>query len=313
MLLRVSLVAKPLFIFIKNVHSRVMKNNFYTLVDLQRLMQRLRDPQYGCPWDVEQTFKSIAKCALEEAGEVVEAIDNQDFDNLEEELGDLLLQVVFHACIAKEQKLFDFDSLTDRLVKKLIKRHPHVFPQGTLDSFREPGPMSAEQAYDSWQKIKLQEKNEKQLDKKVQAEKDALSNLVLHSNREISAPLKMPSTVLPALKMAENLQHQASEYKFDWREIKPVIDKVKEELSELEEAIATSEKLAIERELGDLLFSCVNLSRHLKVDSELALSGSCRIFYQRITYVLNMLRQSGKTVEQCSEKELAALWQDAKK
>lgn len=272
------------------------RGNGYELKDLLALMRRLRDPEHGCPWDQQQTFESIAPHVLEESYELVDCIERGDTEALREELGDLLLQVVFLAQLGAEQDWFDFNDIVDVLVAKLVRRHPHVFPGGRLDEGGEVQAKVGESATDAaevhrqWEAIKADERQEKDL-------ASALDDVPVH---------------LPALSRAAKLQRRAARIGFDWREIRPVQAKVMEELTELEAARNSGDMDAINDEMGDVLFACVNLARHLGVDPETALRAASRKFERRFRVVeteLNTMHQAPQEVDQAA---LDALWQKAK-
>ncbi len=235
----------------------------------------------GCPWDQEQTHSTLRGGLLEEAYEVVAAIDASDDPNLCEELGDLLLQVVFHAQIAEEQKRFTFENVALGISEKLVRRHPHVFGE--------------ESAADSaavlvrWEEIKRQEKGAK-------AETSVLDGI---------------SEGMPALQHAAKIQKKAAGIGFDWQEVAPVFEKVREELAEVEAALPEG-KVRLEEELGDLLFSVVNLTRKLKVDAEVALGGATRKFAARFRAVERLMRERGVSPEGASLEALDLLWDEVK-
>lgn len=263
----------------------------YDLDDLLYLMERLRDPQSGCPWDIEQNFDSIVPHTLEEAHEVADAIERNAFDELPGELGDLLFQVVYYCQMAREQKLFDMGDVLDTCVRKLIRRHPHVFPAGDLHGRREDNEIDAQQVEQQWQQIKAQEHDPR---------KKPLSRLD-------SVPLSMP-----ALTRAAKLQKKAAAVGFDWPETGAVLDKLHEETLELEQALATAERDAIEHELGDMLFTLVNLARFLELDPEQALRRANQRFSQRFGYMEQRLESLGKDISRCGLAELDSLWNEAK-
>ena len=235
--------------------------------DLLRIMAQLRDPNNGCPWDIEQTFDSIAPYAIEEAYEVREAITNQDYKGLKDELGDLLLQVVFHSQIAEESKIFNFDEVVDGISKKMIDRHPHVFGNAKIDT--------ADEQLNSWEDIKAEER---------------ANELNMDSN-SLSA-LDGVSVAYPALLRAEKLQKRAARVGFDWKDTEPVLDKLDEEISELKEALNSDfNKGQLEEELGDILFSCVNIARHLQLDAETALHKANRKFTKRFQFIEKSLKE----------------------
>ncbi|MFL0797032.1 MAG: nucleoside triphosphate pyrophosphohydrolase [Cellvibrionaceae bacterium] len=263
----------------------------HTLEDLITLMSRLRDPEDGCPWDIKQSFSTIVSSTIEEAYEVADAIENQDWPHLKEELGDLLFQVIFYSQLGREKDYFDFHEVVDVLVTKLVRRHPHVFPDGTLSSRasdaagRDEGLIKA-----NWEATKQAERAEK-------GKQGVLSDV---------------PPGLPALTRAHKLQKRASNVGFDWPDISGVILKLEEEIAELKESIVDGDPEAIEGEMGDVLFSCVNLARHLKVDSESAIRRTNRKFEQRFGYIEQQLAEQGKAVGEVTLDELEALWQQAK-
>ena len=269
-----------------------MADTTYTIDNLCYLMERLRRAETGCPWDLKQTFKTLAPYTLEEAYEVIDAIENENYSQLKEESGDLLFQVIFHAQLGKEQNLFDFEEIVSLLVKKLISRHPHVFPEGTLTSERRPGraQLNEQSIKDNWESIKQSERKEK-------GQASILDDIPLG---------------LPALTRATKLQKRAARHGFDWPDIQGVLDKVHEETHELNEAITEGEVDAIEEELGDVLFTVVNLCRHLKVDPETALRSSSAKFEQRINHIEKRLHHQGKKMVDIPMEQLDELWTEAK-
>ena len=216
------------------------QNKIKRIIDI---MAALRHPETGCPWDLEQDFASIAPYTLEEAYEVTDAIERGDMDDLKDELGDLLLQVVFHARMAEEAELFVFDDVVDAISDKMIRRHPHVFGDGDADNL--------EAVRQSWEEIKAQEKAEK-----GKAASESLMDDI---------PL-----ALPGLSRAVKMQNRAARIGFDWPDIEPVFDKLHEEIAEVREAIKSGSADAMEDEIGDLLFVVANIARHLKIDPEKA-------------------------------------------
>ncbi len=272
----------------------------YTIEDLKYLMSRLRDPDTGCPWDIKQTFRTIVPHTLEEAYEVADAIDREDYPHLEDELGDLLFQVIFYSQLGDEEDHFDFDSVVDHLVRKLVRRHPHVFPDGTLESRVDPENRPDEDWIKaSWERIKAEERAEK-----PRAEAD-------------NSRLRDIPRALPAMVRAEKLQRRASSHGFDWSEIEPVFDKLHEEIDELKEAWydATSGKgkpEAVADELGDLLFVCVNLARFMKVNPEQALNGTNHKFEARFRAIEDQLTKEQRDFDSESLEALDALWQSVK-
>jgi len=275
----------------------------YSLDDLLTLMARLRDPQTGCPWDLKQDFASVLPHTLEEAYEVADAIERQDWPHLEEELGDLLFQVVFYGQMGKEQSRFDFSSIIDRLVRKLIRRHPHVFPDGTLASERDPAVTPAEAEIGAnWEAIKAEEK----------AEKRARALAAGQQVREAERLLDSVPATMPALTRAVKLQKKASTVGFDWNDPEAVIGKIREELAEVEEEMAVHDVGRIESEVGDLLFAVANLARHYKVDPEVALRGTNSRFSRRFETVEDDAIAAGGW-DQVDLEQMEASWQKAKR
>lgn len=258
----------------------------YSLSDLLQLMQQLRDPQSGCPWDRKQTFKSLTAYTIEEAYEVTDAIEREDFADLKSELGDLLFQVIFYCQLAQEKGLFSFDDVVETISEKLVRRHPHVF------SGQEFADVAAVNA--NWEAEKAKERQEK----------DAAQTSVLDD---------IPSS-LPALMRAHKIQKRCATVGFDWDSIPPVIDKIHEELDEVMQEISanTVNPVAVEEELGDLLFANVNLVRHLGFNSEKILQAGNRKFEKRFRAVELQVKASGKDMKSCSLDELEAIWQQVK-
>lgn len=267
----------------------------YTLDDLLHLMARLRDPQYGCPWDVKQSYASIVPYTLEEAYEVADAIERGDFEHLQGELGDLLFQVVYYCQFAREEGRFEFAGVVDSITRKLLRRHPHVFPTGDLYAPLDQPRLSEEQVKQRWEQIKAEERAEK-----------------AGVGEQLSLLDDVPAT-LPSLARAAKLQKRAATVGFDWPAALPVVDKVREELDEVLEAMAGGERAAMADELGDLLFSVVNLARHLKVDPEDALRGANRKFERRFRFIEQALRDTHRPIEDCTLEDLDALWGEAKR
>lgn len=267
----------------------------YELPDLLHLMARLRDPQHGCPWDLQQDFRSIVPHTLEEAYEVADAIERGDFEHLPGELGDLLFQVVYYSQLAREEGRFDFAQVVDAITRKLVRRHPHVFPDGDLYGALDTPRLDEAATKERWEEIKAEER----------AEKAA-------APEQLSLLDDVPST-LPALSRAAKLQKRAAQVGFDWPEALPVLDKVREELDEVLEAMSENDAPAIEEELGDLLFVVVNLARHLKTDPETALRAANAKFERRFRFIEQALRDAGRPIENCGLEELDALWGEAKK
>jgi len=267
---------------------------------LLTIMAKLRDPEGGCPWDVEQNFSSIAPYTLEEAHEVVDAIERNNMDDLCEELGDLLLQVIFHSQMASEAGLFDFEDVAASINHKMVTRHPHVFTKNViLDLFQNPSQRldqadewmlkqtqnntieTADAQTENWEKIKAEEKTSKG-----------------HQSVMDDIPV-----TFPALLRAQKLGKKASKQGFDWSTLEPVFDKVQEEIQEVKEATTLQEQ---EEEIGDLLFAVVNVARHLKVDAETALRKANRKFEKRFrTIEPNIMKDSTLA-------EMETLWDKAK-
>ncbi|MEQ5836964.1 nucleoside triphosphate pyrophosphohydrolase [Marinobacter sp. NFXS9] len=272
----------------------------YDIDDLKTLMARLRDPEIGCPWDCKQDFRSIVPHTLEEAHEVADAIEREDYPHLKDELGDLLFQVIFYGQLGAEADHFDFDAVVDHLVRKLIRRHPHVFPEGTLESRVDPDNRPTdEQIKASWERIKAEERAAKP---EPVAETSRLDGI---------------AGSLPAMVRAEKLQRRAASHGFDWPDIEPVFDKLHEEIDELKEAWAHTrqhpeDRDALEDELGDLLFVCVNLARFLKVNPEQALRRTNRKFDARFRAIERELASQGREFDDQTLEQLDAIWQSVK-
>lgn len=262
---------------------------------LRFIMRCLRDPQWGCPWDLEQTPRSIAPYTLEEAYEVVDAVHSGDVHHLKEELGDLLLQIVFYSQMAEEQQQFSFDDVVNGISDKLLRRHPHVFPEGQLVLFGQQtsslhGASEVEQA---WEQIKQKEKNN------------------AHSSSTLFNEVGRGQ---PPLKRASKLQKAARQVGFDWNDVAPAFAKVAEELEELKVAAAQQDaKEAVAEEFGDLLFAAVNVSRYLRVDPELALLAANNKFETRMQAVEQRVLASGKQWSDFTLKELDAFWNQVKR
>ena len=254
---------------------------------LLKIMADLRNPDGGCPWDVKQTFESIAAYTVEEAYEVADAIERNDMEELKGELGDLLFQVVFHAQMASENNQFDFTDVVKAINDKLVRRHPHVFGD---DKTKDESKLSSD-----WEKHKKKERAEK-------------GDLQLHTGY-----LDGIASTMPALRWSEKLQKRAAHHGFDWDNISPVLDKLNEEIGELKAEIAVEDnQQRITDEMGDILFASVNLSRHLGVNPEQALRDSNRKFIARFEIVEQLLREDSKHMEECSVAVLEEYWQKAK-
>lgn len=268
--------------------------NRYQLSDLLYLMARLRDPEGGCPWDLQQDFASIVPHTLEEAYEVADAIEREDFAHLPSELGDLLFQVVYYSQLGQELQMFDFSTVVHSITEKLVRRHPHVFADGQLYAATQTSAVNSEQVKQRWEEIKQQERAE-------QAESEQAVSVLA------DIPLNMP-----ALSRALKIQKRASSVGFDWSSLPPVLAKVDEELQEVREALASGDQAAISEELGDLLFATVNIARHLKVNPETALRAANIKFSERLQAVEQQARQQNVALSDCTEAQLDAMWNVAK-
>lgn len=266
----------------------------YQIDDLLHLMARLRDPQSGCPWDLKQTYASIVPYTLEEAYEVADAIERADFEHLPGELGDLLFQVVYYSQLAQEEGRFEFAAVVDGITRKLIRRHPHVFVDGDL--------------YGAPDAARLEEAAVKQRWEQLKAEERAAKAVV---PEQLSLLDDVPQA-LPALSRAVKLQKRMAQVGFDWPDALPVLDKVREELDEVLEAMGANEPQAIAEELGDLLFAVSNLARHLKLDPESALRAANAKVERRFRFIEQALREAQRPIENCTLDELDALWGVAK-
>jgi ATP diphosphatase len=264
--------------------------------DINRLieiMAALRTPKTGCPWDLAQNFATIAPCTIEEAYEVADAIARDDLSDLKEELGDLLLQVVFHARMAEEAGAFDFGAVVEAITAKLIRRHPHVF-----GDMRSATPQAVEGL---WERIKAQEKAEKAQHRKARSE-GALAGVPV---------------ALPALTRALKLQSKAGQVGFDWNDPHAVLKKIREEADEIEAALAQAEANKVDAtdaadEVGDLLFAAVNLARHLRADPEALLRQTNQKFERRFAGIERALAARGKAPQDATLAEMDALWEEAK-
>ncbi len=288
-----------------------------SIADLIEVMAALRTPVTGCPWDLEQTFATIVPYTLEEAYEVADAIHRNDMIDLKEELGDLLLQVVYHARMAEEEGAFDFDDVADAITRKMLRRHPHVF--GTPEE-RAAGPQKG-----SWDRIKAEEKKEKAAERKA-------AGLPEEAPNESEVLAGVPAA-MPALIRAVKLQDKAAKVGFDWPSLAPVFDKMREELREFEEvalgadpratdhseqpqdqpaAADPADKNRIEEEFGDLLFVMANVARHLKLDPEAALRSANEKFRRRFAHIEARLAESGRSPSDSDLQEMDALWDEAR-
>jgi ATP diphosphatase len=294
-------------------------DNSYDLADLIYLMQRLRDPESGCPWDIKQTFNSIIPHTIEEAHEVAEAIESNDWPHVEEELGDLLFQVIFYSQLGDESELFDLASVIDVLVTKLVRRHPHVFPEGDLHGKRDADCCpSDDEIQAQWQIIKQQEKSLKAgLSDKLKAGSKVFDAKKIEKLKLVDYLNDIPRS-LPELTRADKIQQAVSMRGFDWTEIQGVLDKVREELQEVEEEIEQADVQRLQHEVGDLLFASVNVARHLGINPEQALKQANRRFSERYSLVAKSLAAKGRSLElgnsnQISSGEMEQAWNEAKK
>ena len=263
--------------------------------DISRLieiMAALRTPVTGCPWDLEQNFATIAPYTIEEAYEVADAIARGDFDDLREELGDLLLQVVYHAQMAEEQNAFAFGDVVEAITRKMIRRHPHVFAD--KDGNIQPAGVKS-----AWERIKVEEK----------AERAARRPPEPTEQKSLLASVKAGQ---PALTRAMELQRKASTVGFDWNDPRAVLHKIREEADEIEAALDRGDVEELAAETGDLLFALVNLARHVGADPESALRGTNTKFERRFAYIERALAAKGRSLEGASLAEMDALWNEAK-
>jgi len=258
----------------------------YTIDDLQELMARLRDPEQGCPWDRKQTFRTIAPYTVEEAYEVADAIERDDLVELKEELGDLLFQVVFHSRMAEEAGEFEFAEVVDGIVRKMRRRHPHVFGEAEVRSAGEQS--------NAWETQKERERQAKR-------------------GKKQASVLDGVALALPSMTRAEKLQKRAARAGFDWPEVDGVIAKIEEELEEVSEEMAGEEPETLAGEIGDLLFACINLARHVGVDPEPALRRTNTKFERRFQYVEQKLREQGVLLEESDLDQMDRLWEEAKR
>lgn len=261
----------------------------YTISDALTVMKQLRDPHSGCPWDVKQTFETIVPCTIEEVYEVVDAIDRKDYAHLKDELGDLLLQILFYSQMADEAKHFDFNNVVDNLVNKLIRRHPHVFPHGDLQPVTTQSQLSDTQLRVNWEAIK-------QAEKPSTADASVLAGVPL---------------ALPAIQRAQKLQKKAVKTGFDWAQLSDIVDKLREEIEEFEISVdANADITDIQGEVGDLLFTCVNIARYLHIDAEEALRQTNHKFERRFRRVESLVREHH--VEKPTLSQMDLFWDQAK-
>ena len=265
--------------------------------DIQSLldiMAALRQPETGCPWDIVQTFETIKPYTIEEAYEVADAIERHDMDDLCDELGDLLLQVVFHARMAEEAGEFSFGDVVEAITRKMIRRHPHVFARsdaGTPEAVKL-----------QWEEIKQAEK----ADRKQRRLRRGLAH------EDPSGHLGSIQRSFPALVEALKLQERAAKVGFDWSEPEPILDKVEEEIAELRHALKDGDRRKVADELGDLIFALVNIGRHIGADPEMALRGTNTKFRRRFGHIEKELEAGGETLDAASLERMEELWQAAK-
>jgi nucleoside triphosphate diphosphatase len=263
--------------------------------DISRLieiMAQLRTPVTGCPWDLEQNFQTIAPYTIEEAYEVADAIARSDFDDLRDELGDLLLQVVYHARMAEEKNAFSFGDVVEAICRKMIRRHPHVFAD-------KDGNIAPAGVKSAWERIKAEEKAERA----ARRSGEAIPPSSLLSNVK---------TGQPALTRAMELQRKASTVGFDWNDPRAVLHKIREEADEIEAALDHGDKAELGAETGDLMFALVNLARHVDASPEMALRSANAKFERRFAYIERALAAQGRSLEAASLVEMDALWNEAK-
>lgn len=266
--------------------------------DISRLieiMEALRQPETGCPWDVVQTFETIKPYTIEEAYEVADAIERKDMDDLCEELGDLLLQVVFHARMAEERGEFAFGDVVHAVTSKMIRRHPHVFAVSDADT--------PDNVKRQWDQIKAEEKRER-------AERRARRGITEDFKAGFLGGVQRSQ---PALTEALKLQEQAARVGFDWSDPAPILGKIEEEIAELREALAEGKPEKVSDELGDLIFALVNIGRHVKADPENALRGTNTKFRRRFNHIETSLKENGETLEDADLERMEDLWQAAKR
>ena len=262
---------------------------------VNEIMAALRTPETGCPWDLEQTFATIAPYTLEEAYEVADAIERGDVANLREELGDLLLQVVFHARMAEEQGRFDFGDVVDAITRKLIRRHPHVFGDAR--------DLSSDEVKALWGRVKADEKRERA---------EARRAAGLPAAEAATGALAGVPLALPALTRALKLQEKAGKVGFDWNDPRAVLAKLREEIDEVEAELEANDAQRVAGEVGDLLFAVANLARHLHVDPEAALRGANAKFERRFAHIESRLGEAGRAPTEATLDEMEALWREAK-
>jgi ATP diphosphatase len=271
------------------LHGMTPSRDISTLIEI---MAKLRTPVTGCPWDLEQNFATIAPYTIEEAYEVADAIARGDLPDLCDELGDLLLQVVFHARMAEEQGIFSFGDVVEAITRKMIRRHPHVFGD-------DSGKLTPDDLRGNWDRIKAEEK----------AERAARRPPEERSHKSLLSGVKAGQ---PALTRALGLQQKAATVGFDWNDPRAVLKKIREEVDEIEAALDTNDKGELESETGDLLFAVVNLARHVGADPDMALRASNAKFERRFAYIEGALAARGRSLDEAPLDEMDALWNEAK-
>ena len=270
---------------------------------LVEIMAALRTPGSGCPWDLEQDFASISPYTIEEAYEVADAIERRDWDDLRDELGDLLLQPIYHARMAEEAGLFDFPDVIEAITTKMIRRHPHVFGD---EKARDAG-----MAKGAWEKIKAQEAASKAERKLAEGDNKSQNSQNSRDSEPKGILDDIPAT-LPALQTAAKLQKRAANVGFDWHHPQQVVTKLREEIDEMQQALETGDKKQIEAEIGDLFFTLVNLARHLSLEPDNALRSTNFKFRQRFTHIEHQLQKAGIRLQDANMEQMEDLWQHAK-
>ena len=266
------------------------------------IMAALRTPDTGCPWDLVQDFKSIAPYTIEEAYEVADVIERNAMDELKDELGDLLLQVVYHARMAEEQKLFKFEDVVQGICEKMVRRHPHVFGQ----EGKRRQASSADDVNVLWDEIKAEEK------KKTENKNTNKLNAEDQNTPNIPSLLDDIPLAMPGLTRAFKLQKKAAKVGFDWPALGPVFDKLEEEIGELSEAVSVCSHQDITEEIGDVLFSVTNLARHMEIDPEAALRATNQKFRRRFQHIEQVSHANNKDLANMAIDEMEALWKEAK-
>jgi len=263
----------------------------YTVDELLRIMERLRDPEFGCPWDRKQDFRSIAPYTLEECYELADAIEQDNLPHIADELGDVLFQVVFYSQLGREIQAFDFDSVVDGIARKLLRRHPHVFADGDIEGY-VAGEISTDEVKANWEAIKREERA---------GRADTVTRILDDIPR-----------ALPALPRAQKLQKRASNVGFDWQSVDGVMEKLDEELAEFRQALNVGAGDNIREELGDVMFSLVNVARHLGLDAESVLRQANDKFETRFSKMEDAASQSGVSLDEESGEQLESRWVQAK-